>query len=148
MALTRKKFWDTRDFHQFLQQRKNSPFEWGVHDCALFAADGIEAITGVDIASAFRGKYSDEAGARAAIKEVCNGETVADAAAWCAAQHGLRELQHPLMAQRGDLVIYEDVVTGQPISGIVHLSGRHLVAAGPRGLKRVGIHMVRRAWHV
>jgi len=74
---------------------------WGTNDCALFAANAILAITGTDIASDFRGKYSDEAGAFALIKSVTGGTTVADAAAWCAAKHGLVELAHPLQAQRG-----------------------------------------------
>ena len=82
MAMHRIRHWATRGFHTFLEQRARRPFAWGVNDCALFAADGIRAITGVDIAADFRGKYSDEAGAMAAVKEVAGGSTVADAAAY------------------------------------------------------------------
>jgi len=146
--MKRIEHWATRGFHAFLKSRANTPFEWGKHDCALFAADGIEAITGVDIAADFRGKYSDEASAAEAVKSIAGGATVADAAAWCAAKHGLAEWAHPLKAQRGDLVIYEDPTTGSQVSGLVHLSGRHIVAAGPKGLIRISVSKVLRAWHV
>ena len=153
MTLTRAEHWTTRSLHQFLLDRADSKFAWGTHDCALFAADGIQAMTGVDIASDFRGQYTDEASAAVAIATitgVVNG-TVEDAAAYCAAKHGLTELAHPLMAQRGDLVVLED--SGRVISGLIHLSGRHIVAAGEQGLKRILIHNgktspIKRAWRV
>lgn len=148
MPLKRVQHWATRAYHSFLVDRARRPFAWGVHDCALFAADGIEVITGMDIAADFRGKYSDEAGAMEAIKAISGGETIADAAAWCAAKHGLAELKHPRCAQRGDLVIYRDAKTEQLVSGLVHLNGRHIVAAGPAGLLRIPITEVLRAWHV
>jgi hypothetical protein len=146
MPLKRKQHWATRAYHHFLPSRAKMPFEWGKHDCALFAADGIEAITGVDIAAEFRGQYSDEAGAWKAIQTITGGETVEDAAAWCAARHGLAELPLPLFAQRGDLCIVED--SGRLIAGLVHLSGRHIVAAGEDGLHRLPITAIKRAWRV
>lgn len=144
--MERFEHWATRTFHQFLLDRAKMPFAWGQNDCALFAADAIEAFTGTDIAAAFRGKYSDEAGAMAAVREVTGGTTLTDAAAWCAAKYNMVELEHPLMAQRGDLVIVEDA--GRDIAGIVHLSGRHVVSVGEDGLKRLCITKVRRAWRV
>lgn len=146
--MKRIEHWATRSFHAFLKVRAHTPFVWGKSDCALFAADGVEAITGVDIAADFRGKYADEAGAAEAIKSIAGGETIADAAAWCAAKHGLVEWAHPLCAQRGDLVVYVDPETKLPVSGLVHLSGRHIVAQGPNGLMRISISLVKRAWHV
>jgi hypothetical protein len=138
--MVRIKHWATRAFHEFLLARAHVPFAWGTHDCALFAADGIEALTGIDIAS--------EETAVAAIRAIAGGTTVADAAAWCASKHGFAEWQHPLRAQRGDLVVYQDPVTAQLVSGLVHLSGRHIVAAGINGLQRISISRTLRAWHV
>jgi len=103
-------------------------------------------MTGVDIAADFRGKYTNEASALALIKQLAGGSTVADAAAWCAAKHGLVEREYPLMAQRGDLVVLED--SGRLIAGLIHLSGRHIVAAGETGLKRILITAAKRAWKV
>ena len=145
MELRRKEHWETRAFDAFLRARAALAFKWGANDCALFVADGIEAITGVDIAIDFRGRYSDEAGAFRAIAEIAGGHTVADAAAWCAAKCGLDECGSPLMAQRGDLVVAES--GDNLIAGLVHLSGRHVVAVGEDGLYRLPLSAVRRAWH-
>jgi hypothetical protein len=146
MALQKKEHWQTRAYHAFLLERARVPFAWGANDCALFAADGILAITGTDIADDFRGKYSTEAEAFALIKTVTGGTTVADAAAWCANKHGLRERVHPLMAQRGDLVVVES--SGLLISGLVHLNGRHVVVASGKGLNRLPIMNVKRSWEI
>lgn len=105
---------------------------------------------GVDIAADFRGQYSDELSARKAIKRITGGTTVADAAAWCAAKYGLAELEHPLCAQRGDLVVIRQagVSADQLIAGIVHLTGTHVVSVSESGAVRVPITNVVRAWRV
>lgn len=147
----RPHFWHTSGFSAFMHSRKDTPFVWGVSDCALFAADGILAITGTDIASDFRGKYHDQASSLAIAKTVTGlpDPTVADCAAYCAAKHGLKEVP-PLMAQRGDLVVLQDA--GRAIAGLMHLSGRHVVAQGELGLKKIPVTitpaLVLRAWRV
>lgn len=149
MPLTRTPHWATREYHQFLLARARAPFAWGVNDCCLFPADAIRAFTGVDIAADFRGKYSDEASAMGLIKTITGGSTVADAAAWCAAKHGLAEWvrpKGPLFARRGDLAVLEDA--GRLIAGVVHLNGRDIVTVGERGLKRLPLLGVLRAWAV
>lgn len=146
MPLTRAEHWATREFHDFLMARKVVPFRWGTNDCALFCADGIASITGTDIASEFRGQYKTERGALAAINRVAGGKDIADAAAWCAQKHEMPEWDYPLRAQRGDLVVIEDAK--RLISGLVHLDGRHVVAPGKEGLRRLSILNVRRAWRV
>jgi hypothetical protein len=146
MSIPRHKFWDTRAFHKFLVQRTKTPFAWGTNDCALFAADGVRAITGVDIAADFRGKYTDEASALQAIKTVCGGSTIADAAAYCAAKHGLIEWAKPLFAKRGDLVVVRNG-DGRVIAGLVHLNGRHVVSVGERGLVWLPVTNIIRSWH-
>jgi hypothetical protein len=145
--MQRKEHWATRHYHQFLLDRAKAPFEWGQNDCATFAADGVRAMTDVDIADDFRGKYKDEPSALATIHSVCGGSTVADAAAHCATKHGLQELQHPLMAQRGDLVIAKNA-DGTPIAGLVHLNGRHIVTVSSKGTVYLPIRSVMRAWRV
>jgi hypothetical protein len=157
MALKRTKSWDTRELHEFLLARSKQPFAWGVNDCALFAADAVLAMTGVDIADDFRGKYHDEAGAWALVRAVTGkGEDVstamADAAAWCAEKHGLPEWVDaqgrplPLMARRGDLVVARNA--GRLIAGIVHLNGTHVVSVDTDGLKRWPMAAIVRAWSV
>lgn len=123
-----------------------SPFKWGQNDCALFAADAIQAITGVDIADDFRGTYKSEKSAMKAIASVAGGSTLADAAAYCASKHGLEEHQYPLMAKRGDLVIVRNK-DEKEIAGIVGLNGRP-IAPGESGLVRFRITDVVRAWRL
>jgi|SRR5665213_1978903 len=150
MPLTRTPFWDTREFNAHLQEHARKPFAWGTHDCCTSAANAIQSFTGVDIAADFRGKYTDLASALAAIKTVTGGSTIEDAAAWCAAKHGLVEYPKPLFAQRGDLVLMQ--VTNEDglplIAGVVHLNGLHAISVGEHGLVRLPVRAVRRAWKV
>lgn len=142
--LKRKLHWDTIAFNDFLLARAHEAFAWGKNDCALFAADGIQAITDVDIAAEFRG-YTSEKSAFAMIRKVCSGSTVDDAIVHIATQFALHEWEYPLMAKRGDLVVFEQ--EGRRIAALVHLSGRHIVSVGEGGLRRFPITEVKRSWH-
>lgn len=152
MALPRiHEHWREVHFDAHLNAIARKPFAWGEHDCCLFAADAIQSFTGIDIAADFRGKYTDKLSAFKAIRAITGGNTVADAAAWCAAKHGLVELQHPLCAQRGDLVVLRQSAADtadQLIAGVVHLSGAHLVSVSESGAVRLPITNVVRAWRV
>ena len=151
----RTKHWDTRELYKFIMGRQAMPFKWGANDCSMFSADCIQAMTGIDIASDFRGLYTDEAGAAAAIEKVTGvkGGTIEDAAAYCCAKHNIPQWRFPLLAQRGDLVVYKDPTTGVLVSGIIHLSGRHILTPGENGLRKVLIHdgkttPIVRSWHI
>lgn len=52
-----------------LAAAKDTPFAWGSHDCALFAADVVLAITGADHGAVFRGRYRTANGAARALKK-------------------------------------------------------------------------------
>lgn len=43
---------------QFLGDAARLPLAFGQHDCAIFAADAVRAMTGADIAAPFRGRYA------------------------------------------------------------------------------------------
>jgi hypothetical protein len=146
MPLTRTEHWDTREFHSFLLDHAEDPFAWGTNDCCLFPANAIKSFTGVDLAADFRGKYTDEVSAFVSIREVANGATVGDAAAYCAGKYGLQEWDFPKKARRGDLVVIEQ--PGGIIAGVVHLNGRHVISVGEGGLVRLPITAVKRAWAV
>lgn len=146
MALKKHEHWHTRAFHNFLLEMADKPFAWGTNDCALFAANAIQSFTDVDIAADFRGKYTTELGAMKAIVQIGGGETVADAAAYCANKHGLVEHKYPLMAKRGDLVVVDN--GGTLIAGVVHLNGRHVVSIGENGLVRLPITQIKKSWSV
>lgn len=43
---------------RYLEEARRLAFDPGAHDCALFAAGAVWAMTGVDLARAWRGTYS------------------------------------------------------------------------------------------
>lgn len=52
----------------FMQARRGEPFEWGVHDCALFVADAALAITNVDMSAQLERGYSNRFGALRSLR--------------------------------------------------------------------------------
>jgi hypothetical protein len=124
------------------------PFSWGDHDCCTFACNGIEAMTGVDPMAELRGRYSTAIGAARALKSFAGGGLDE------AAEHIAGLLHSPeipvLTASRGDCVL-ADVDTGSgraPALGLVSLSGRAALFAGPSGLTEIPLRNCRRAWRV
>ena len=102
----------------FVRARRKMPFAYGANDCALFAADAVHAMTGVDPAAEYRG-YSDEREALRIIKD-------ADG------MRGLVSLpEKPAgMAQRGDVVIV--LIEGRETFGVC--VGENYAAPGVDGL--------------
>ena len=151
MPLRRHTHWATQGLHGFLREHRQAAFAWGTNDCCTFAANAIESFTGVDLAADVRGKYSDQASAFALIRTITGAgqdpaTAVGDAAAYCAKRYGLEEWSHPLLAQRGDLVVVEN--GGGLIAGIVHLTGRHVISISEAGPVKLSITAIKRAWHV
>ena len=60
-------------------------FEYGRHDCALFAAGAVEAVTGTDPGPAFRGRYSTLKGGLKAVRKAGFSDHVAVMRASCPA---------------------------------------------------------------
>lgn len=146
MPLTRIEHWLTQGLGAYLHAHEQDKFVWGENDCSLFAANCVQALTGVDIASDFRGRYTDQTSAFALIKEITGGTSVADAAAYCAEKHGLTEWKFPLQAQRGDLVV---VKNGENvIAGVVDSSGKFVAAMGDSTIVRIPLRQIQRAWKV
>ena len=126
--------WRVR-FEAALQERMRRPFAWGTHDCCIFAADMVQAQTGVDLAADLRGSYSDAAGAARALATL-GGIEVAGARAG--------EEIPPLHAQVGDI-------------GLVHFDGRDMLAVcsgmhwltpATRGMGAQPFASASRAWRV
>lgn len=55
--MTRLPDWRAR-LTEYLADARNEPFAPGRHDCALFAAGAVAAMTGADYAAPYRGRYS------------------------------------------------------------------------------------------
>ena len=66
--MIRKQDWETQ-LSIYLEKVKDKPFKRGQHDCALFVADCIEVMTGVNFTMGFRGKYNTKKAAFKLLKE-------------------------------------------------------------------------------
>jgi hypothetical protein len=106
---------------EFITSRHDTPFEWGVHDCTLFAVDAGIEIMGVDLAADYRGRYSDESGAARIIAEAGSLRALVG-------RHAAEI--NPKMAQRGDWVMVEQCGA----DALAVCIGTRYIAAGVRGL--------------
>ena len=125
-----------------IKQNRYKPFEWGEHDCALFACSVVHEFTGVDFAESFRGHYSTKRGAAMALRAFAAGgltktvEKMADA-------HDCPEISVK-RARRGDVVLCDQ--DGMKALGIC--LGATFAAAGPNGLTFPSMSRADRAWSV
>ena len=82
-----------------MDRQRRDPFAWGKHDCAIgFAAGIVEALTGVDMARGYRGKYASPRGALKLLKDD-GADTLGDFAAKFLPEG------EPVFAQLGDIGI-------------------------------------------
>lgn len=141
--MKRYRDWEQR-LHAICQERKRAPFVWGEHDCALFVADCVQAITGQDLAAECRSRYSSKEEAATLLTELCGGnlETYME-------QRGLQEWATVRLAQRGDIVLSRQ--TTGPCLGIVSLDGMRglfAVESGQDEMLRLSVLECARAWRV
>lgn len=127
----RVEHWESRLAEQ-ITLAQNKPFQWGEHDCCLWAADTVLAITEVDHMAAFRGKYKSERGAMRLMKKKYNSLNEAVSA--------LLPSVSVKMAQRGDVVSHNGAL------GIC--SGINSFFVSPSGLLAVKTLKCDAAWRV
>ncbi len=126
--------------NRFMRDRHHVPFSWGSNDCVLFAADGIKAITGKDLAEKFRGKYRSLSGALKILK--AEGGTLAGLA-----DDRLERIPVTL-AQRGDLVLHKQQGPFDGALGLVYLGGVQAAFVGEEGIKLIPLNSCSAAWRV
>ncbi len=108
---------------KYLAQVARRPFAEGQHDCALFAAGAVAAMTGRDLAEEWRGRYSTTRGGIRVLRKSGFEDHIALAASL------LAETDAP---KPGDLAVVDG-----PALGVVQ--GTHIYVAGPDGLALVPI---------
>jgi hypothetical protein len=117
-------------------ERSDRGFVWGVTDCALFVADAVVAMTGVDVAASYRERYASADGARKIMNGRSLGEMMTDVLGM--------PLSAPLFARPGDPCVVS--IRSGEIAGVV--MGEHVAVQGPRGVVRVPLTCVVAAWRL
>jgi hypothetical protein len=141
-TLQRLSDWPLR-LEAFVQQRAHQPFAWGVQDCALFAADAVQALTGVDVAPPALRRHRS---ARAALRSLR-----AHGGLHGIAQAALGTPIPPVLATVGDVLLVNSnnlafVHPGRPMLALCN--GGTALATGQRGLVSVSLHSAVHAWRV
>jgi hypothetical protein len=133
-SLTTPSAWRTA-LDALVAARMTQPFEWGRQDCCLWAADCVQATTGIDHAADVRGSYSSAAGALRVLAELGGIEAVAARAG---------EPIPPLAAGVGDigLIVLDDRALLAVCLGAVWL------APTARGLAAHALPEATQAWRV
>lgn len=145
MRLARRNDWPNR-LMDAVAAAKAKPFAWGESDCCLFACDCILAMTGVDPAAWFRGRYTTRKGAMRCLKTFSGGgiaATVERIAADCRAPEIL-----PTQAQRGDVLLVDAPECPPERLAMGVCVGTHIAAMGPHGVTLVPLARGLRAWRV
>lgn len=154
MTLERFDDWLARLEAQLALQQQKS-FEWGAFDCALHACDCVLAITGVDLAADFRGKYSSQEEALAIMRQLVGsewpgvtGSALEMLAANIAAQFEIPQAIFPTFARRGDVVLVRQPndLPAMGTLGVVGLDGLFALCASDQGLARVHMAHWIRGW--
>jgi cell wall-associated NlpC family hydrolase len=144
----RREDWPER-LAEYLRSKRGQPFVWGANDCALLTCGAVLAMTEVDLAADFRGKYTDAASATKVMLQVCGGN-LEKLAEKIAADRGFQEVK-PALARRGDVVLFDvrdDEAVQGPALGVVALNGHTAHSTGPGGAVVVPIKAWRRAWRI
>ena len=136
MRLRKVHDWQAR-LAEVFTERASDAFEWGRNDCALFAADCIEAMTGLDPAAEYRGTYDDE---RGALRIVVDGSMEELADRW------FPRLPSVASASVGDVGLVMVPETRLEAFAVCGGGGWYLPAA--RGLAVYQNHAARIAWGV
>jgi hypothetical protein len=118
---------------ELFQVNRSRPFAWGTWDCGIFAADAIQAMTGVDLGAGYRGQYSSaaEAALFGTVEEIVAKTELTPCP--------------PNFAHRGDLLLVTNPRTA--CLGILGLDGRAVIVTD-NGLAWLPRTAILRSWHI
>lgn len=132
--MVRPEGWEKR-FSEYLKEAQNLEFVWGEFDCIMFAAKGLEVITGQNFYQEYVG-YTDEAGAKALIEQAGSIDKLVSK--HLGPSHGNR-----LQARRGDLVLLR---LPELTLGIIDDTGQKVAAISHKGYVRIPLIKAHRIW--
>lgn len=134
----RRHDWPER-LHEVIAKAKKEAFAWGTHDCALFACNCAHAMTGIDYAANFRGKYKTRKGALTALVRIEGVKTLPELA-----DKYLGERIALVNTQRGDVVL----LTADSVEALGVVVGKHAVFLAPDGIQTLLLEECICAWRV
>ena len=134
-SLRRLPDWQSR-LHACLTERRTRPFNWDSQNCVLFVADSTLAITGVDLASAYR---KDGSSVREAARLLANAGGME-----ALLEQYLGEAIAPLCARVGDVGMVP--TPHGPAAGVC--GGSMWLCPGADGLVGLPIESAIKAWRV
>lgn len=138
--VTRLSDWRIR-LETYLHEVWREPFVYGSHDCGLFAAGAVKAMTGEDFGEGYRGGYKTLTGALRKLK-MAGFANHADLAA------SLFDEVHPSAAQVGDLAAIKVSDAGHYALGVVQGARIYVLRHDQLGLGTVDLLDADRAFRV
>lgn len=142
-GMARRSDWPER-LGATIEDWRRRPFQWGQHDCCLFALRCIDAMTDAGLLGRFAGKYDSE---RSAMRILAPHGGLEGLARGIAAEFACQQVG-ALLAQRGDIVMAGVGLGGAPALGVVALDGCNGLFIGAEGLQAVPLRSCRQAWRV
>lgn len=133
--MTRFPDWQLK-FAACVDKHRSIPFAWGTHDCVLWASNVILAMTGIDPAKAYRGKYNSALTAAKIIGTTGLGAMASQALG--------KTPVDVKMANVGDLLLVKQ--DGQELLAICN--GDTVLAPGKNGLITLPISLAVQAWRI
>lgn len=122
-------------FSDYLTEVRFKPFKWGENDCVLFAAKGLEVITGVNTYSDFLG-YKNKKQAVEILTSKGGMDSIVS-------EHLGPGHRSVMKAKRGDVVLLK---LPDLTCGMVDDTGQFVVAPGKNGLERIDLIKSWRIW--
>lgn len=135
MGVKRRHDWRAR-LQAYLASVARQPFEYGRHDCALFAAGAVDAMTGVDLARGFRGYRTQKGGIKKLRQRGFQDQ-------FALLEAHLPEI-HPAFAKVGDVAVVSS--DEGPALGIVQGEWIHVLR--PEGIGNMPLLSAIRAFEV
>lgn len=126
----------------FLRARAAQPFKWGTSDCAVFAFDVVELLTGRDVVADLRNTYSTAYGAMRVLAGPGGLMGLADARLGPRAT-GAARLRPGRIALLADGVCDDE---GVPTGALGVVMGRSIVAQGAERLVAVSADSAVAVW--
>ena len=146
--IRRRHDWPER-LHDYLDSIRGKSFVWGAEDCCLVPANCVQAMTGVDPAAWFRGRYETALGAVRLLREFSGGGLLRETGEKIARDMGWPEIDRSYI-QRGDYALISNPPDDESglDCGMSICVGPKLVVMSVSGLAWVPISRAIKAWRV